>query len=75
VAQWRSLNGCSEQADTSAPRLDLDDAVREAETVVTVYADGCRDGSRVVLWSMQGSHHVPMLNDAFAPAVLDFFFE
>jgi polyhydroxybutyrate depolymerase len=75
VAQWRSLNGCSAEADTSRPRLDLDDAVREAETVVTVYADECRDGSRVVLWSMEGSYHVPKLNDAFAPAVLDFLFE
>ena len=75
VAQWRALNGCSEAADTSTPPLDLDDAVREAETVVTVYADGCRDGSRVALWSMEGSYHVPRLNDAFAPAVLDFLFE
>jgi polyhydroxybutyrate depolymerase len=75
VAQWRSLNGCSETADTSSPRMDLDDAVREAETVVTVYADGCRDGSQVVLWSMEGSFHVPRLNDSFAAAVLDFLFE
>jgi polyhydroxybutyrate depolymerase len=73
VAQWQALNGCTGEPDTSAPPLDLDDAVREAETVVTVYAEGCRDGSRVVLWTMEGSYHVPKLNDAFAPAVLDFF--
>ena len=74
VAQWRELNGCSDVADTSTPPMDLDDAVDGAETTVTIYADGCRDGSRVVLWSMQGSSHVPRLNDAFTPAVLDFFF-
>jgi Poly(3-hydroxybutyrate) depolymerase len=74
VAQWRELNGCSDVADTSTPPKDLDDAVREAETVVTVYT-GCRDGSRVELWSMEGSFHVPRLNDSFAPAVLDFLFE
>ncbi|MBX6749351.1 MAG: hypothetical protein IRY85_06685 [Micromonosporaceae bacterium] len=72
VAQWRELNGCSEAADTSTPPMDLDDAVSGAETVVTVYR-GCRDGSRVELWSLQGSYHVPQLNDAFATAVLDFF--
>jgi polyhydroxybutyrate depolymerase len=73
VAQWRELNGCSDAVDTSRPPLDLDHAVIEAETVVSVYADGCRDGTRVELWSMEGSRHVPVLSDAFTAAVLDFF--
>ena len=74
VAQWRDLNGCSEVADTSTPPMDLDDTIDGAETTITVYADACRGGSRVVLWSMQGSSHVPTLTDSFTPAVLDFFF-
>jgi polyhydroxybutyrate depolymerase len=74
VATWRTLNGCTEVADTSAPPRDLDDAVDGAETTVIAYRDGCADGSRVELWRMAGSGHVPWLTDAFAPAVIDFLF-
>jgi polyhydroxybutyrate depolymerase len=74
VATWRQLNGCTEVADTSTPPRDLDQAVDGPETTVSVFADGCRDGTRVELWRMDGSRHVPSLTDAFTPAVLDFFY-
>lgn len=74
VAQWREHNGCADVPETTELALDLDSAVRDTETTVTSYTEGCEDGSRVVLWSMEGSGHVPALTDAFTPAVLDFFF-
>ena len=74
VAQWREHNGCADVPETTELALDLDSAVREAETTVTTYSEGCDDSGRVVLWSMVGSGHVPALTDDFTPAVLDFFF-
>jgi len=73
VDTWRRLDGCGEQAETPAP-IDLDAAVSGAETTVTRYAAGCRDGSRVELWTIKDSGHVPRLSEDFAPAVVDFLY-
>jgi polyhydroxybutyrate depolymerase len=74
VAFWRKLNGCGEQeADASAP-LDLERAIEGAETTVTGYRAGCRDGARVELWSIKEGRHVPALSDRFTPAVMDFLY-
>jgi polyhydroxybutyrate depolymerase len=69
---WRRLNGCADQADTSAPPIDLDSGLTGAETAVTAYATGCRDGTRVELWSIKDGGHIPALTGDFAPAVVDF---
>lgn len=74
VATWRQLNGCTDVVDTSTPPRDLDEEVDGPETVVSIYADGCGDGTRIELWRMEGSRHVPRLTDAFTPAVVDFFY-
>lgn len=74
AARWREMNGCTEVADTTTPAKDLDNQVAGTETAVTVYKDGCGNGTRVELWRMEGSRHVPALSDAFAPAVIDFFY-
>ncbi|BCB90913.1 extracellular catalytic domain type 1 short-chain-length polyhydroxyalkanoate depolymerase [Phytohabitans suffuscus] len=72
VALWRGLDGCAGAADTSAPPLDLDAGLPGAETTVTAYHEGCRDGTRAELWSIRGGGHVPALTPAFAPAVAGF---
>jgi polyhydroxybutyrate depolymerase len=72
VARWRELDGCDEVADTSAPALDLDSAAPGPETTITTYT--CRNGTRVGLWRMEGSGHVPALTADFSPAILDFLF-
>jgi len=75
VARWRRLNGCALQ-DTPAPRtLDLDAAVVGAETLSWEHRDGCRDGSRVQLWRMAGSGHLPPLTPSFTAEVIDFFYD
>jgi polyhydroxybutyrate depolymerase len=73
VARWREIDGCTDVADTAAPPRDLDDAVSGPETTVTMYVDGCADGTRVELWRMQNSGHVPLLTQTFTSAVMDFF--
>jgi polyhydroxybutyrate depolymerase len=74
AATWRELNGCADVTDTTAPARDLDRAAAGAETIVIAYTDGCAGGSRVELWRMEGSGHVPQLTPAFTPAVIDFFY-
>jgi polyhydroxybutyrate depolymerase len=73
IANWRRLDGCSDRADTAAPRLDLDSSKPGKETSVSVYA-GCRGGTRVELWSIKDGAHVPPLAAGFAPAVMDFLY-
>ena len=72
VARWRHHNGCDDHPDSSAAPFDLDSGLPGPETTATVYAAGCRDGTRVVVWSIKDGGHVPALTAAFAPAVLDF---
>lgn len=69
---WRGRNGCTDQADPPAAALDLDSDLPGAETTVTTYAAGCRDGTRVELWSIAEGSHVPALTPDFATAVVDF---
>lgn len=72
IGLWRSLNGCTDRAGTSAPPIDLDSGLTGAETTITAYTTGCRDGTRVELWSIKDGGHIPALTEVFAPAVVDF---
>jgi polyhydroxybutyrate depolymerase len=72
LAGWRRHNGCGDQADTSAPAIDLDASLTGAETTVTAYVTGCRNGTRVELWSIKDGAHIPAFNANFAPAVAGF---
>ncbi|PWU48681.1 hypothetical protein DLJ47_27830 [Micromonospora sp. S4605] len=74
LATWRRINGCSPQADTSAPPLDLEPRLPGAETGVTIYSVGCRDATRVVLWDIRGGGHTPTFSTNFGPAVIDFLY-
>jgi polyhydroxybutyrate depolymerase len=72
LAQWRQHDGCADQADTSNPPMDLESALPGPETTVTTYSAGCRNGTRVELWSIKDGGHVPAITATFAPAVIDF---
>jgi len=72
VALWRRLDGCTDHADKTPPPLDVDDYVAGAETTVTTYNDGCRDGARAELWSIKDGSHIPALTPAYATALADF---
>lgn len=74
VAFWRGENGCGGQAEASGASLDLERGIEGAETAVTSYRAGCRDGSRVELWAMQEARHVPALSDKFGAAIVDFLY-
>jgi polyhydroxybutyrate depolymerase len=71
VADWVQLDACQATPQTRPEPLDLESAVSGPETTVASYP-GCAGGSRVELWTIQGSGHVPAFTAAFAPAVFDF---
>lgn len=71
LGMWRRLNGCADQAETPPP-LDLDSGLPGRETTATSY--GCRDGTRVELWSIEEGSHVPSLTREVAPAIVDFLY-
>lgn len=72
VADWATFDGCATPPDTSLPPLDIDASIAGAETRVTRYAAGCRSGSEVDLWTIQGEGHIPGFNANFAPMAFDF---
>jgi polyhydroxybutyrate depolymerase len=74
VAFWRKQNGCADQAEASVPPMDLERGLDGPETVVTRYRAGCRDGSRVELWSIKDGKHVPALSTGFSPSIVDFLY-
>jgi len=75
VADWRHLDGCADTPSPNPPAAqDLVGDVAGAETTAVVYANDCRAGTRVELWTMAGATHVPPFTPAFAPAVLDFLY-
>lgn len=70
AALWAGYNGCS--PDTSeAPAVDVEPSISGAETTVLTY-QGCKAGSAVQLWSIQGGKHIPALSDSFRFGVIDF---
>lgn len=71
IEAWTALNGCTSSPETLPP-LDLDSALPGSETTVARFADDCRDGGTVELWTIVGGGHVPEFGPAFTPAVLDF---
>ena len=57
VTAWAGYDKCATPAIDDAA-LDIDGNVPGAETKVTRFS-GCASGSEVILWTMQGSPHVP----------------
>ena len=71
VERWRGYDGCSEQVTPATAPLDLEATLPGAETTVTDYRAGCRDGSQVALWTITNGGHVPALSPTFTASVLD----
>lgn len=65
AGRWAERAGCSTPS-TGAP-VDYDKGVVGAETEPVTYADCAAD---VALWRMNGSGHIPGVNDAWSDAVV-----
>ena len=69
---WVTLDGCATTPDTSSPPLDLDDTLAGAETTVTKWQQGCKSGSAVELWAIQGGSHIPSIGSTFREGIVSF---
>ena len=72
VADWRTFDGCSDAATTSAPAMDLVSSLPGAETTVTIWSTGCKNNTKVELWTIKDGPHVPTFTGAFATAATEF---
>jgi polyhydroxybutyrate depolymerase len=72
VARWVGLNGCSGRSEDGGV-VDADSFKAGAETVVTRYVDGCRDGGSVEFWEMVGADHFFVPTAEFKRVVGDWF--
>ncbi len=70
-ADWLAFDHCSSKG-SRAPSLDLVTNLTGAETTVTRYTDGCRGGSTVETWTIDGGMHVPAFSASFASMVMGF---
>jgi polyhydroxybutyrate depolymerase len=73
VSDWVGFNKCGTTPDTSAAPLDLETTIAGSETNITSYK-GCKDGTGVSLWTIEGGSHIPNFSAAFIPGVLDFLY-
>ena len=71
VARWVGIAGCDPDAAETLERIDLDNAVRGAETVPTRYREGCIGGNTVEFWKLEGGGHTPLFQDAISARILD----
>jgi hypothetical protein len=54
---------------TMQPALDITSGMT---TTVLQYQPGCKSGTQVDLWSMQGAGHIPGFTTSFCPDVVKF---
>lgn len=69
MERWAGHEGC-ELLPTSEAEHDYDTAVLGAETLPHRYPS-CTSGTAVELWELRGSGHIPLFDDTFTPAVLE----
>jgi polyhydroxybutyrate depolymerase len=68
---WAERGGCGDTPAASGP-FDFEQTVEGAETEVLAWSE-CDSGAGVALWTLNDASHIPIVTDAFMPAVMDFF--
>lgn len=71
VQQWASHDGCGTTRSATVT-LDIDTVVAGSETHGETTA-GCPSGIAVDLWTMEGTGHIPGLNDTVPGVIFDWF--
>jgi polyhydroxybutyrate depolymerase len=71
VGDWVAYDGCSATASSS----QSDPGVFTQATTVTDYASGCRRGTDVELWTIEGGSHIPGLQPSFGEQVFKFLLD
>lgn len=75
ASTWAAYNGCATKPVVTAEQFSLDLVVDlpDNDTSVSTYT-GCRNGTHVVLDSIEGGLHSPAFSADFPEAVLDFLY-
>jgi polyhydroxybutyrate depolymerase len=73
AADWAAIDGCATPPSAEAP-LDVDGSIAGAETSVDRY-EGCKAGTSVELWSIQGGGHIPDIGATFREGIIQFLLE
>jgi polyhydroxybutyrate depolymerase len=68
---WVTINGCAPTPDTSAAPFDLVGNLDGNESTSMSYS-GCKNGTNVALWSIEGGSHTPGISTEFTPRIIDF---
>jgi polyhydroxybutyrate depolymerase len=72
VGDWVTFDGSNTTANTSAPDRGI---AATMQTTVTDHASGCRSGTEVKLWTIEGGSHIPGLNQSFGTQVFKFLLD
>jgi polyhydroxybutyrate depolymerase len=71
VETWAGYNRCSLLPEEIPNALDLELEIAGEETSISRYSEGCRPGSSVELWTMEGGWHAPELTGEFSDLVVE----
>ena len=72
VADWRKIDGCADTPTAAVAPIDLVNNLDGAETTITTWSTGCKNGTKVELWTIKDGPHIPQFTSAFAAASMDF---
>ncbi len=70
ASRWAARAGCAEDAVPGDP-LDLVANLPNPDTRVQRWEADCEAGHSVELWTIEGGGHIPILDDSWAPSILD----
>jgi polyhydroxybutyrate depolymerase len=73
IEVWRELNACP-NAPTSTDTADYLDTNNGTDTDITRW-EGCADGTSVEHWKLHDGGHIPVINDDFRDAALDWLLD
>jgi polyhydroxybutyrate depolymerase len=73
VMRWVTRGGCAETSQPGDP-LDLVANLPSPDTDVEEWTEGCAGGTGMALWTLADGGHIPILDDSWAPALLDWLF-
>lgn len=68
--RWAAYNGCAVEGRSGSGR-DLDKGIAGAETTVTQYVEGCKDGGSSTVWTILGGAHSPDISDTFSQQIVE----
>ena len=74
TARWAERAGCDSAPPELLPNIDLDQQIEGAETSIRRVREGCGDGIKIELWTIEGAGHFPQFQDDWPDRLLNWLF-